>query len=105
MPGYLLHEGALVVCPHAGQATPLTTNPRVKVAGQAIVTQTTTYTIASCGLAGTSSPPCATATWMTAATRVKAGGVPVLLGDSHGVCAPTLDDLEIILTQQRVRGI
>ena len=28
MPGFLLHQGATVLCAHAGQATPTVPNPR-----------------------------------------------------------------------------
>ena len=75
MPGYLLHVGATVMCMHAGQAQPTVSNPRVKVSGQPIVTQAAPYVVAGCGLTGTS-PPCATAQWIVAATRVLSGGVP-----------------------------
>ena len=51
--------------------------PRVKVGGQPVVTQSGPYTVAGCGLTGTSSPPCVTAQWVTAAVRVRAGSVPV----------------------------
>ena len=104
MPGYLLHMGATVLCLHAGQAQPVTTNPRVKVGGQPIVTQSCSYAIAGCTLASVPSPPCATAQWVVAATRVTAGGVPVLLQDSQAVCAPTGTGLNIVLTQMRVKG-
>lgn len=104
MPGTLLHLGATVMCLHAGQAQPLLTNPRVKVGGQPIVTQTSAYTIAGCTLAGTPNPPCATAQWVTAATRVRAGSIPVLLQDSQAVCAPTGTGLNVIVTQLRVKG-
>lgn len=90
---------------HAGQAQPLTSNPRVKVGGQHIVTQSSTYSIAGCSLAATSNPPCATAQWVSAATRVKAGGMPVLLQDSQAVCTPTGTGLNIVVTQTRVKGI
>ncbi|MEM6353896.1 MAG: PAAR-like protein [Cyanobacteria bacterium P01_D01_bin.14] len=107
MPGYLLHGGATVVCLHTGQAQPLATNPRVKVNGQPIVTQTTGYTIAGCTLPPPTAAngPCATAQWMSAATRVKANGVPVLLQDSQAICAPTGTSLNVVMTQTRVRGI
>lgn len=36
MPGFLVHQGANVVCTHMGQATPVTPFPRVKVSGQPI---------------------------------------------------------------------
>jgi len=104
MPGYLLHLGATVTCMHAGQALPVVTDPHVFVGGQPIVTQTSIYTITGCALAGSSSPPCATAQWVTAATRVMAGGIPVLLQDSQAVCTPTGTGLIIVSTQGHVRG-
>src|SRR4051812_16588166 len=105
MPGYLLHLGAQVLCAHPpGQATPVVTDPRVKVSGQAIVTQSSQYTVAGCALTGTGSPPCATASWVTAATRVKASGVPVVLQDSQSMCVPTGTPLTVAVTQVRVKG-
>jgi hypothetical protein len=106
MPGYFLHQGATVLCLHAGQAQPVVTDLRVKVGGQPVVVQSNTYTIAGCTMpppiAGNG--PCVTATWITAATRVRASGVPVLLQDSQAICAPTGTGLNIILTQVRVKG-
>ncbi len=106
MPGFLLHQGATVQCSHAGQAQPTATNPRVKVSGQPIVTQSNSYVIAGCSFAPPSgNGPCANAQWTTAAKRVKAGGVPVLLQDSQATCTPTGTPLNIMRTQTRVRGI
>ena len=102
----ILHAGATVQCMHAGQAQPTTTNPRVKVGNQPIVTQSSTYTIAGCTLppptAGNG--PCVTATWTSAATRVRAGGEPVLFRDSQAVCAPTGTGLTIVNTQTRAKA-
>lgn len=105
MPGTLLHVGATVSCAHAGQAQPTIVNPRVTVSGQPIVTQTSTYAIAACSLATVPSPACATAQWTTAALRVKASGLPVLLQDSLATCVPTGTPLAVLVTQLRVRGI
>ena len=104
MPGYLLHLGATIMCMHAGQALPVVTNPQVTVGGQPIVTQSSTYSIAGCSLTGSPNPPCVTAQWVMAATRVQAGGVPVLLQDSQAVCAAPGTGLNILVTQTRVRG-
>lgn len=105
MPGFLLHMGATVLCLHAGQAQPTATSPRVKVGGQPITTQTSTYTIAGCPFVVASvASPCVTAQWVTAATRVRAGGMPVLLQDSQAVCTPNGTGLNIVVTQARVRG-
>ena len=105
MPGYLLHVGATVLCAHAGQAQPIVSNPRVRVSGQPIVTQSSTYAIAGCTLSTVPSPPCVTAQWVTAATRVRAGGMPVLLQDSQSICSPTGTPLNILVTQLRVKGM
>jgi hypothetical protein len=105
MPGYLLHLGATVLCAHVpGQAQPVVTNPRVRVSSQPIVTQTSQYVIAGCALTGTTNPPCTTAQWITAALRVRAGGVPVLLQDSQSICVPTGTPLSVVVTQVRVKG-
>jgi len=107
MPGYLLHQGATVLCLHVGQAQPMTFNPRVRVGSQPVVTQTSTYVVAACTLPPptVANGPCVTAQWISAATRVRAGGVPVLLQDSQAICVPTGTGLNVIQTQMRVKGI
>ena len=105
MPGFLLHLGASVMCAHGGQAQPAATNPHVKVGGQPLVTQSAIYNITSCPFTTSSGPmPCVTAQWVSAATRVRAGGQPVLLQDSQAVCTPNGTPLTIVVTQTRVRG-
>ncbi|MCU0500456.1 MAG: hypothetical protein MUC51_01605 [Anaerolineae bacterium] len=105
MPGFLLHSGATVLCAHAGQAQPTAPNPRVKVSGQPVVTQAAPYTVAGCPFNVSGAPvPCVTATWVTAAIRVRAGGLPVLLQDSQAICAPNGTPLSVVMTQVRVKG-
>lgn len=105
MPGYLLHQGATVFCLHAGQAQPTVTNPRVKVDGQPTVQQAAPWTVAGCTYTPGPSPvPCVTAQWTTAATRVKSGGLPLLLQDSVAVCVPNGTGVNIVLTQLRVKA-
>lgn len=106
MPGSILHVGATVVCAHGGQAQASSPNPRVRVGGLNVVTGAAPYLVAGCALlpptAGNG--PCVSAQWLSAATRVRAGGVPVLLADSQALCAPTAAPLTIVVTQTRVRG-
>jgi len=105
MPGFLLHVGATVMCAHAGQAQPTAPNPRVLVGGQPIVTQSAPYAVAGCPFAPGGVPtPCVTANWVTAAVRVRANGVPVLLQDSQAICTPNGTPLNIVVTQVRARG-
>ena len=101
MPGTMLHVGATVLCAHAGQAQPTASNPRVTVGGQPTVTMSAPYTVAGCTLPPQAGGPCVTAQWVTAATRVTSGGVPLLLLDSQSVCAPTGTPLSVAQTQTR----
>jgi hypothetical protein len=99
--------GATVSCQHGGTATPVQTSLRVKVASQAIVTQTTSYTVAGCSLTPPPPPPrpfCATAQWTSGATRVTSDHVAVLLQDSQAVCATTGTGVIVSSTQTRVKG-
>ena len=105
MPGFILHVGATVMCMHGGQAQATVPNPRVKVGGQPSVQQPNPWTVAACPfVAGTVTSPCVTAQWVTAATRVKSGGIPLLLQDSAAVCAPNGTGVNIVMTQMRVKA-
>lgn len=104
MPGFLLHVGATVICAHGGQAQPTAPNARVLVGGQPTVTMSAPYTVAGCSLPPNAGGPCVTAQWVTAATRVLSGGVPLLLQDSQSICAPTGTPLTVVVTQVRVKG-
>lgn len=106
MPGTLLHIGATVQCAHAGIALPTEVEPRVLVGGMPIVTMTAPYSVAACAMPPPpgGNGPCVTAQWVMGATRVQAGGAPVLLLDSQAICAPTGTPLLIVQTQTRVIG-
>ena len=104
--GYMLDTSATVQCLHAGQAQPVASNPRVKMNGQPIVTQTNSYTVSGCTMPTppNGNGPCVSAQWTSAATRVKAGGTPVLTRDSQATCVPTGTGLTILNTQMRVKA-
>ncbi len=106
MPGFLLHKGAVVQCAHLGRAEPILTNPRVKVGGQPVVTQAGPWRVSGCTLPAPTAGngPCLTALWSTAAVRVRASGLPLLLFDSKASCVPTATPLTVVVTQLRVRG-
>lgn len=106
MPGYLLHVGATILCAHGGQATATSPSPRVRVGGQPIVTQPSPHTVAGCPFTTPAGNPlpCVTAQWVTAATRVRSNGMPVLLQDSQAICTPNGTPVNILVTQVRVRG-
>ena len=105
MPGFLLHVGATMQCTHGGPAQSPTPDSRVKVNGQAIVTQTPPFTITACPFTTSAGPmPCVTGNWITTATRVRASNKPVLLQDSQALTTPNGVPLNILSTQTRVKG-
>ena len=102
MPAPILHFGATVLCSHAGQATATSPFPRVLLSGQPVVTLSTLYAIAGCGLSGSGSPFCLTGQWVVGATRVTAGGIPVATIAGSAVCTPTGGPLVPVVQQTRV---
>ncbi len=102
MPAPVVHLGAVVTCMHAGAARPAAPSPRVLVNGQPVATMAALYLVTGCALANTATPPCVTAKWVTAATRVFVGGVPVVTQASRAICAPTGQPLLVNATQPRV---
>lgn len=105
MPGCLIDMGATITCLHGGTATAVTSSLRVKADSQAIILQTTSYTVAGCSL--TPPPPkpfCATAQFTSGATRVTSDSTPVLLADSQATCATTGTGVQVATTQTRVQG-
>lgn len=101
MPAPILHLGATVLCSHAGQATPAAPFPRVTVSGQPIVTLTSPWLIAGCALTGTPTPPCVTGQVLVGATRVLAGGTPVVTMVGSSTCVPTGTPLLPVMAQTR----
>jgi len=104
MPGFMLHQGATVLCSHAGQAQPTVVNPRVMVSGLPTVFMSSPYVVAGCALPPppAANGPCVTAQFVTGSVRVLSNGQPLLLLDSQAICAPTGTPLLIVTTQTRV---
>jgi hypothetical protein len=102
MAGPALHLGAVVMCSHAGTATPAAPFPRVLLSGQPVVTLSSPYVIAGCALTGTGVPFCATGQWLTGATRVLAGGVPVATMAGTSTCVASGTPMLPLSAQVRV---
>jgi hypothetical protein len=104
MPGFLLDQGATVLCAHGGQAQPTAPNPRVMVSALPTVTLPTPYVVAGCAMpppiAGNG--PCVTAQYLMGTTRVLSNGLPLLTFDSQAICVPTGTPLITVVTQTRV---
>jgi hypothetical protein len=101
MPVPALHLGAVVLCTHAGTATPAAPFPRVLLSGQPVVNLSSPYVIAGCALTG-SAPPCVTGQWLTGAVRVLAGGVPVATMTGSSTCIAPGSPMLPVTAQPRV---
>jgi len=113
MPGFLLHVGATLLCPHGGQVSVVPSGGRVLAGGQPVATTGDQFPIAGCPFqvpigTGTKPQPCVKVQWLVPALRVKVGGQPALLQTSSGICqsaeqipqgAPS-----VVVTQVRARG-
>ena len=105
MGGFLIQQGATVLCSHGGQATPTATNSRATIEGQPTVTVTAPWTVAGCPLVPPPLPPCVTAQWVTGTTRVTSGGQPLVVQSGQAVCVPTGTPLMPVSTQTRVQAM
>ena len=109
MAAFIQHANESLQCAHAATAQGTASSLRVKVAGQAVLVLTDTFTVSGCPFTvGTKSQPCATIEWSVGATRVQTGGTAVLLKNSTGVCI-SADQIRqglpnVVSTQIRVKG-
>ncbi|MDH3657593.1 MAG: DUF4280 domain-containing protein [Nitrosopumilus sp.] len=111
MSSEIVQVGATITCPHMGNVTAITSNTRVKVSGQPVVTMSDTFTVAGCTFLATSpSPqPCILVRWLVPATRVRINGQQVILKTSTGICQSAAQAPQgppnILVTQPRVKGM
>lgn len=99
--GNLVHQGAVVICSHGGQAMPTVPNPRVKLAGQATVTVAAPWMVAGCPLLPQAGGPCVTAQWSVGTVRVKSMGQPLVVQGGVATCVPTGVPLQVTAVQPR----
>jgi len=102
MPGFLIQQGATVMCVHGGQAMPLVPNPAVTLDGMPTCLLPDPWSIAGCPGIPPTVPPCATASWITGTVRVTSNGQPLLVQSGQAICVPTGTPLLPIVTQVRV---
>jgi len=103
MPGYLVQQGATVLCTHGGQALPTAPSPSVLADGALATIITAPWTVGGCpGVPAASVPPCVSAQWVTGTTRVTSYGQPLVIDTGQAVCAPNGTPLLPVATQVRV---
>jgi hypothetical protein len=102
MPGFLIQQGATVLCVHGGQAIPTVPNPRVTVNGMPTALLPEPWTVAGCAGVPPSVPPCVTAQWVTGTVRVTSDGQPLAIDAGQAVCTPAGTPLLPVVTQLQV---
>jgi hypothetical protein len=110
MPGFILHAGATLMCPHGGQVQSVPTNPRVLVCAMPASVLPDAFLVAGCPLNVSGAPqPCLRVQWTAPAARVLVNGAPVLLQSSVGLTlGPTQAPQGVALAaavQARVGGM
>jgi hypothetical protein len=106
MPGFLIQQGATVICAHGGQGMPAVPNPAVTVEGMPTCLLPDPWTVAGCpGIPAAFIPPCVTAQWLMGTTRVTSYGQPLLVQSGTAICVPTGTPLTPVLTQLRVTAM
>jgi hypothetical protein len=107
--GQLLNTSSVMMCPHGGTVSAVSSNTRAKAGGDFILRKSDTFTIAGCAFNISGSPhPCMTVQWLVSALRSKATGDFTLTSDSVGLClagdqAPQ-GSVMINSTQSKVSG-
>jgi hypothetical protein len=90
MPGNIVHNGAVINCPHGGLVTFKPSGPpRVLVSGTPVATSNDQSVITGCA----NTPACVSVQWNNLAARVRANLSPLLLqsppsGQGNGACLP-----------------
>jgi hypothetical protein len=105
MAGFLLHQGAVVICLHGGQAMPVVPNPRVTLTGMPSSTITAPWVVAGCPGILPAVPPCVTAQWVTGTLRVTSMGQPLVVQSGVAITAPGGVTLMPLTMQTRVTAM
>ena len=91
MPGFIVNTSSSAICTHGATVAIAPGHARVKVGGAPVATLADVYTVSGCPFqipvgAGTKPQPCISLRWIAPATRVRAGGQPVILQTSSAIC-------------------
>lgn len=106
----LLTTASMLLCPHGGSVSAMTSNRRTSAGGAAIVRATDTFTIAGCPftLPSVGWHPCVTVQWVQTARASRVLGGQTLTDASLGWCkaadGAVQGTVQITFAQPRVSG-
>lgn len=110
----VLDMSSTILCFHAGTVNAITSNQRVKINSQPVLTVNDTFIVAGCPFqipppTGPKPQPCVRIQWVVPATRVRVNGQPVLLMNSTGIGLSAEQIPQgppnVVMTQVRVTGV
>jgi hypothetical protein len=86
--GQFLTTESVMMCPHGGSVTAITTNTATQAVGAYVVRSTDTFIVAGCAftLPPAVPSPCVTVQWITSSLANTVMGDNVLTMDSQGLC-------------------
>jgi hypothetical protein len=105
----LLNSSSFLMCPHGGTVQAITSNTRVKAAGDFLLRSSDTFTIAGCPFViGTTPHPCVQVQWIQTDQKSQVMSNLTLSEESVGLCvaadqAPQ-GTVSVSFTQPRVSG-
>jgi hypothetical protein len=105
----LLTSSSMLLCPHGGTVSVVTSNARVKAGGDFVLRQSDTFTVAGCPfILGLVPHPCVQVRWVQPAERGKAAGDFALTEESVGLCVAADQAVQgtvlVAFTQEQVSG-
>jgi hypothetical protein len=75
------------MCPHAGQATLMTSNSNASAVGAKILLESDVHTVAGCPfMVGQKPSPCVRIEWSSGANKASVNGTTILTKSSIGEC-------------------
>ena len=105
----LLNMSSMLMCPHGGTVSIITSNSRVMVGGDLAVTSSDTFLVAGCPfIIGLVPHPCVQIQWVQPAARSQVSSDFTLTEDSVGLCIAVDESVQgtvlITFTQPQVAG-
>ena len=104
----LLNTSSLMLCPHGGTVSVISSNTKTKAAGDFVLRSSDTFLIAGCSFSLPPPHPCVRVQWVQADTRSQVIGDSTLSEESVGLCVASDKAVQgtvlVSFTQPRVSG-
>ncbi len=106
----LLNTSSVMMCPHGGMVSVVSSNTRVQAGGAPVLRASDTFIIAGCALSAATPPqPCVTVNWVQPDARSQVMGDFTLSEESVGLCTAANQAVQgtvlILFTQPQVSGV